>query len=106
MEILAGDIDGAAVAQVAAVGQIHAQNGVPRLRQREEGRQIGVGTGVGLNIGILAAEQLAGPLAGQLLRNVHRKAAAVIAVAGIALCIFVRQTGAHGQHDSGADNIF
>ena len=56
MEILAGDIDGAAVAQVAAVGQIHAQNGVPRLRQCEEGRQIGVSTGVGLNIGILAAE--------------------------------------------------
>ena len=56
MEILAGDIDGAAVAQVAAVGQIHAQNGVPRLRKCEEGRQIGVSTGVGLNIGILAAE--------------------------------------------------
>ena len=51
-----GEIDGRAVAQVAAVGQIHAQNGVPRLRQCEEGRQIGVSTGVGLNIGILAAE--------------------------------------------------
>ena len=56
MEVLAGDVDGTAVAQVAAMGQIHAQNGVPRLRQREEGRQIGVSTGVGLNIGILAAE--------------------------------------------------
>ena len=56
VEVLAGDVDGTAVAQVAAMGQIHAQNGVPRLRQREEGRQIGVSTGVGLNIGILAAE--------------------------------------------------
>lgn len=64
MEILAGDIDGAAVAQVAAVGQIHAQNGVPRLRQCEEGRQIGVSTGVGLNIGILAAEPTGRPAGG------------------------------------------
>ena len=63
MEILAGDIDGAAVAQVAAVGQIHAQNGVPRLRQGEESRQIGVGTGVGLNIGILGS-RIAGRPAG------------------------------------------
>ena len=56
MEVLAGDVDGTAVAQVAAMGQIHAQNGVPRLRQSKESRQIGVGTGVGLNIGIPAAE--------------------------------------------------
>ena len=62
-EVLAGDVHRAAVAQMAAVGQIHTQHCVAGLQQGEERRQVGVGAGVGLDVGVLAAEQLTGPLA-------------------------------------------
>ena len=106
MEIFSGDIYGAAVAQVAAVCQIHAKNSIAGLRQSEECRQIGVGTGMGLDVGIVAAEQLTGSLSRQLLRHVHCIAAAVVAVAGIALGILIGKAGTHRQHDRGTDNVF
>ena len=105
VEILAGDVDGAAVAQMAAVGQTHAQHGVAGLKQGEEDRQVGVGAGVGLDVGKVAAEQLAGPLAGQLLGDVHGVAAAVIPLAGIALGVFIGQAGALRQHHRLADDV-
>ena len=105
VEILAGNIDGTAVAQMAAVGQTHAQHGVAGLEQGEEDRQIGVGAGVGLDVGVVAAEQLAGPLTGQLLGDVHGVAAAVVPLAGIALGVFIGQAGALRQHHRLADDV-
>ena len=105
VKVLAGDVHRAAVAEMAAVSQVHAQNRVAGLDQGEEGRQIGIGTGVGLNVGVLAAKELAGPFPGDLLRDIHGVAAAVVPLAGIALGVLVGQAGAHGQHDSFADDI-
>ncbi len=105
VEIFARDVHRAAVAQMAAVGQIHAEHRVAGLQQGEECRQIGIGTGVGLDVGVRTAEQLTGPLPRQLLRHVHGIAAAVIPLSGIALRILVGETGAHGQQDSLADDV-
>ena len=106
VEILAGNVDGAAVAQMSSVSQIHAQHRVAGLHQGKEGSQVGVGAGVGLDVGIVAAEELAGPLAGDVLRDVHGVAAAVVPLAGIALSILVGQAGPHGQHHGFTDNVF
>ena len=106
VEVLAGDIHWAAVAEMATVGQVHAQHRVAGLQEGKEHRQVGIGTGVGLDVGIIAAEQLAGPLPGDLLRYVHGVAAAVVALAGIPLGVLVGQAGAHGQHDGGTDDVF
>ena len=106
MEVLSGDIHGTAVTEMAAMSQIHAQDGIAGLCQGEEGGQIGVGAGVGLDIGEVAAEELTGTLAGDLLGDVHGVAAAVITLAGIAFGVFVGEAGAHGQHNSLADNVF
>ena len=105
MEVLAGDVHGTAVAEMAAVGQIHAQHRVAGLEQGKEHRQVGVGTGMWLDVGIIAAEQLAGPLAGDLLRHIHGVAAAVVALAGVTLGVLVGQAGAHSQHDGGTDDV-
>ena len=49
-----------------------------------------------LDIGIPAAKELAGPLAGDFFRDIHSITAAIIALTGVALGIFVGQAGAHG----------
>ena len=61
---------------------------------------------MGLHIGILGVEDLFQTLYGQLLGLIHHLAAAVIAVAGIALGIFVGQTGAHGFHHLVGHEVF
>ena len=90
---------------MAAVGQTHAQHGVAGLEQGEKGCQIGVGTGMRLDVGVIAAEQLAGPLTGQLLGDVHGAATAVILLTGIALGVFIGQAGALRQHHRLADDV-
>ena len=47
--------------QVSAVGQVHAENGVPGLAHRKVHRHVSLGTGVRLDIGMLGSEQLLGP---------------------------------------------
>ena len=104
-EIFAGDVHRAAVAQMAAMGQIHTEHCVTGLQQGKERRQIGVGAGVGLDIGVRTAKQLTGPLPRQLLRHVHGIAASVIPLSGIALRILIGETSAHGQQDGLADDV-
>ena len=105
MEILSGDIHRAAVGQMAAVVQIHAHDCVTGLDQRKKCRQIGVCAGVRLYVGIFAAKQFAGAFPGNVLRDIHGIAAAVIASAGIALGVLIGQAGAHCQHHRLADDI-
>ena len=105
VEILAGDGRLRAVGQVAAVAEIHAENGVARLEQREIHGDIGLGAGMGLDVGVLGAEELLGPLDGEVLDLVHILTAAVVARAGIALGVLVGQMAAHGLHDGGGYEV-
>ena len=61
---------------------------------------------MGLHIGIFRAEQLLGTLDGNTLDLVNVLAAAVIALAGVALGVFIRQDCAHGGDDGGGGDIF
>ena len=103
--VLAGKVDGRAVGEVASIGEIHAQHRVPVLAQRRIDGIVGLSTAVGLDVGMLCAEKFAGALTGDILRNVHLLAAAVIALAGVSFGIFVGEHRAHGHQNRLADDI-
>ena len=60
---------------------------------------------MGLHVGEVRAEQLAGALAREILHEVDLLAAAVVALAGIALGVLVREHAAHGFHDGGRREV-
>ena len=85
-----------AVGQVAAVSEIHAQDGVAGIEHAEVGSLIGLRAGVGLHVGILGVKQFLGAVASEVLDPIHVFAAAVVAFARIALGVFVGKDGANG----------
>ena len=92
---LAGEVQRMAVRQVAAVRQVHAEDRVARLQQREIHRHVRLRARVRLHVGVLGAEQLLGPRDRQRLGDVDELAAAVVALARIPLGVLV------GQHRAG-----
>ena len=103
VEPFARKIGRRAVGQVPARGERHAHDRVARLQQRQQHRLVGLRAGMGLHVGEGAAEQPLGAVDGELLDDIDKFAAAVIALAGIALGIFVGQDRAlrleHGARD-------
>ena len=102
----AGKIDAGAVGEVTAIRQAHTQNGIAGGTQGQEDRRVRLGAGMGLHIGIGGAEQCLGPLNGEGLGLVHVFTAAVIALAGIALSVFIGQRGALGRQHARAGVVF
>ena len=60
---------------------------------------------MGLHVGPLGSEELLGALDGEVLGLIDHLAAAVVALRGISLGIFVGQTGTHGAHHLVADEV-
>ena len=94
----AADVQLHAVRQMAAVGQVEAQHGVARLQRREIDRRVGLRAAVRLHVGELGAEQLLGPIDGQLLDDVDELAAAVVSAARIPFGVLIREHAAGGLH--------
>jgi hypothetical protein len=88
---LAAGIHRGAVRQMPAVRERHAEDRVPGLEEREIDRLVRLRPRVRLNVGELGAEQLLRPLDRNMLHDVDESAAAVVAGAGIALGILVRE---------------
>ena len=106
MKIFAGNVHGAAVGQMAAVVQAHAQHRVAGLQQGKIDAHVGLGAAVGLHVGMVGAVERLGPFDGDPLHLVHVHAAAVVALSGVALGVFVGQRAAgSGQHRR-ADKVF
>ena len=103
--VFAAHIHRGTVGQVAALGQIHAHDGIAHIQQRKVNGQVGLGAGMGLHVGVFGAEQLAGAVNGQLFHLVHILAAAVVAVTGVAFGVFVGQHTAHGRHYGRRNNV-
>jgi hypothetical protein len=82
------------VGQVAAVRQRQAHDRVARLQQRVVDGRVGLRAGVRLDVDVLGAEERLGAVDRQLLGDVDELAAAVVAAAGIALGVLVRQHAA------------
>ena len=102
LEELAGEVDRRAVGEVAAEVEAHGEQRVAGLGQGEVGRHVGLRAGVRLDVGVLGAEELLGPVDGELLDLVHHLAAAVVALARVALGVLVGEGRAGGlQHRRG-----
>ena len=87
------------------MGQAHAENGIPGVKQRHIHGGVGLGAGVGLYIGIIGVEQLFHPVDGQLLNHVDELTSTVIALARVTLGIFIGQDRALGLQDPRAGVI-
>ena len=85
--------------------QVHRQHLVARLQEGEIDRHVRAAAGVRLHIGVLGAEQLLGPVNGQLLDHVHVFAAAVPALLRIAFGVFVGQHRALRLHHGRAGEV-
>ena len=104
--ILAGQADPRAVRQMPAAGEIHAHERITGLEQRGVDLEICLRAGMRLDICKLRAEQRLGARDGDALDLVHIFAAAVVAVAGQTLGVFVGQHAAHGGDNRRGGDIF
>ena len=105
LEPLARQVRLGAVGQVAAGGEVHGEEGVAGLQQRQEHGLVGLAAGVRLDVGEAGAEELAGALDRQVLGDVDELAAAVVAPARIALGVLVGQHRALGLEHGAADDV-
>ena len=104
LEPFAGHVDRRAMGQVTARVEVEPHEGVARLQQRQEHRLVHLAAGIRLDVGEIAGKQLLRPLDGEFLGDVDELAAAIVALARIALGIFVGHDRAlrleHGaRHD-------
>ena len=106
LEPFAGHVDGRAVGEMAAGGEIEAHEGIAGLQQRQKHRLVHLAAGVRLHIGEARAEQFLGAIDRQRFHHVDPFAAAVIAVARIAFGIFVGQHRALRFQHRAADDVF
>ena len=84
--------------QVPAVGEVHAEDAVARLQQRRVHGHVRLRAGVRLDVGMVGAEEPRHAVDGQALDLVDDLAAAVIALGGQTLGVFVGQVAAHSLH--------
>ena len=105
LEVLAAHVDRAAVRQVTAVREVHAHDRVTRRQEGEEHSHVGLCAGMRLDVGIGCAEELLRAVDGQLLDDVDVLAAAVVALAGVAFGVFIRQHAALCFHHGFGDDV-
>ena len=91
-----GKIQRVAMCQVAAMGEIHTQHGVAGLQRGHVDRDVGGGAGMRLYIGVLGSEELFRAVNGELFDFIGDLATSVIALARVALGVFVGEDRAHG----------
>ena len=91
--------------QMTAVRETHAQDRVARLQERDIHGHVRLGAGMRLDIDVFGTVEAFGAVNGNALDLVDIVAAPIVAGAGIALGIFVRQMAAHGLHHGLADEI-
>ena len=90
---------------MATGGEIEPHEGVAGLQQRQEHRLVHLAAGVRLHVGEIGAEQFLGAVDRQRFDHVDPFAAAVIAVAWIALGIFVGHHRALRFQHGAADDV-
>ena len=82
------------------------RNRVAGLAERQIDREVGRGAGVGLDVGVLGAEQRLGAGDAQLLNLVDELLTLVVATAGIAFAVLVRQRRAERFEDRRRGVVF
>ena len=102
----AADVQLHAVRQVAAVGQVEAEDGVAGFERRQVDGGVGLRAAVRLNVGEFGPEQLLGTIDRELLDDIDEFAAAVVPPAWIAFGILIREHAAGRLHYGGAGVVF
>ena len=102
---LARDVDLHPVREVAAVRQREAHHRVARVEQRVVDGGVRLGAGVRLHVGVVGAEQRLRAIDRELLDDVDVLAAAVVALAGIALGVLVREDAPLRLEDRGGHEV-
>ena len=105
VKIGAGHIDRAAVRQMTALLQVHAENGIAGFEHGKIHGLIGAGTAVRLNVDMFGTKQLLCTFDGETFNNVDAFAATIVAFAGITFSVFVGQNTACGTQNSLADKV-
>ncbi len=97
---LAREVQGHPVGQVTAMGQVHPEDAIARLEHAEVRRHVGLRSGVRLDVDVFGArEEGEGAFLGEALGDVDELTATVVALAGQALGVLVREPRALGLHD-------
>ena len=102
----AGGVDRGTVGEVAALAEVKTHEGVAGVEDSHRDGHVGLGAGVRLHVGPFGSVELLQAVDGQLLDLVHDLATAVVALAGITLCILVGADGSHGREDLVRNVIF
>ena len=105
VEPLTGLVRRRAMRQMPARGEVHAKDRIAGLQKRGEHALIGLTARIRLHIGKVTAKERLRPVDGKVFGHIDELAAAVIAPAGIALGIFVRQHGPLRVHHRPADDV-
>ena len=85
-----GNVHRGTVRQVTAVGEAHAHDRVTGFDECEVYGTVRLRSGMGLHVGPVSLEQFLGPIDGELLGDINILTTTVIALARVALGIFVR----------------
>src|SRR5437660_2955075 len=102
---LAGEIQFVAVREMPAMGKVESQNGILRLQYGGIGGGIGLRSRVWLHIYMFSVKELFGALASEILDYICEFTSAVIALAGIAFCVFVCEYASGSFQHRFADEI-
>ena len=85
----AAGVDEGAVAEVAAMVEVQAHEGIARIEASQEDGRVSLSARVRLHVSILGSEKLADAVDSELLNFVHHLTSAIIALARITFGIFV-----------------
>src|SRR5256885_5872002 len=94
-----------AMGKMAAMCEVQSEDRVSRLKHRAQCFHVRLRSRVRLYIDVLRAEEFPGAIAGKVFDHVSEFASAVVALAGIALGIFVGEDRAGGFEYGLADII-
>jgi hypothetical protein len=87
------------------VGQIHAQDRIPRFENRKIDGHVGLNARMRLDIGVLRPEELLAPFDGQPLHHVDELAPPIVAATGITFGVLVGHHTPLGFQDGLADEV-
>jgi hypothetical protein len=90
---------------VSALVEVHSHYCVAGVKHSEVYGCVGLSAGIRLNVTGLSSEKLAGSFSRDILYNVYALTAAIIALTGKSLGVFVCENAAHSRHYRLADYI-
>src|SRR5262249_57724333 len=103
---VAGEVEVGARGEVYARSEVESQNGIARLQHRRVRSGIGLRAGVWLHIHMLSAKELLRAIPREVLDDVGKFAAAVVALTRISFRVLVGKNAPSSFQHGFADEVF